>query len=280
MAKPLDLFIRRAVALLVFLAIVGGIYLYIHTFGFALPGFVSNMLSSSSDSTTIADVKKALGLSSTVSGYEINVSAQDGRVTLTGQVPSADTKALAGQIASNTSGVKQVDNLLSVDPNVKRSAASSRVEDLELKTGLTQGIARAPSLAGKKIDISVDNQVVTLSGTVDTQAQRAEAEQIVKSTPGVTAITNNLAVASGEGQAAASGDANADLAKRVEFELFKSDAFNLQTMKITAENGSVTLGGTVRNKAEELLANRLAQGVDGVKKVNDQLKIEAAPPKQ
>jgi osmotically-inducible protein OsmY len=281
MAKgPKPYLIRRAVALLVFLAIVGGSGYYLYRYGFKLPPFVSGLFSSSSDSTTISDVKTALGLSSSVSGYEISVSAQDGRVTLTGQVPSADVKSLAGQIASNTSGVKQVDNLITVNADVKRSATSSRVTDLELKSGLAQGIARAPELASKKIDISVDNQVVTISGTVDTQAQRAQAEQIVRSTPGVSAINNNLALANAEAQAgAASGDTNTDLAKRVEFEFFKADAFNLQTMKITADAGAVTLSGTVRNHAEQLLANRLAQGVDGVKKITDSLKIEQ-PAKQ
>ncbi|MGH9762757.1 MAG: BON domain-containing protein, partial [Blastocatellia bacterium] len=36
----------------------------------------------------------------------------------------------------------------------------------------------------------------------------------------------------------------------------------------------VTLAGTVRSKAEELLAQRIAQGVDGVKTVADELKTK------
>ncbi|HEY6328591.1 MAG TPA: BON domain-containing protein [Blastocatellia bacterium] len=271
--------IRSVVRLLILIVILAGAGYYVYRYGFKLPPFLAGW--TGSDSAAVANVTSALGKSNLVSGYDINVASQEGRVTLTGQVPSAEAKTLAGQIAENTSGVSRVDNLITVDPSVKRSAESSRVEDLDLKTGLTHAISQVPDLANKKIDIGVENQVVTLSGTVDTAAQRSQAEEIAKATPGVTAVNNNLSLANQAGPPS-SGDANTDLAKRVEFELFKTDAFNLQTMKITADNGAVTLSGTVRDRAEQLLATRLAQNVDGVKKINDNLKVEqpAAKPTQ
>ncbi|HUK90085.1 MAG TPA: BON domain-containing protein [Blastocatellia bacterium] len=269
--------IKQAVTLLIFIGILGGIGYYIYRYGLKPPPFLNSWFSSSSDAATVTNVKTALGLSSQVSGYDINVAAQDGHVTLTGQAPSQDVRSLAGQIAGNTSGVKEVDNLISVNPDVKRSAASSKVEDLELKAGLARAISQAPDLANKKIDINVENQVVTLSGSVDTAAQRTQAEQIVKGTPGVMGLNNNLSLPSAQPGASPGSDPNTDLAKRVEFELFKSSAFNLQTMKIAADNGAVTLSGTVRNRAEQLLAVRLAQGVDGVKTVSDNLATGTTP---
>lgn len=272
--------IRSIVRLLILILILAGGGYYVYRYGFKLPPFLGGW--TGSDSATISNVKSGLGQSSLVSGYDINVASQEGHVTLTGQVPSADVKNLAGQIAENTSGVSKVDNLIVIDPSAKRSAESSRVEDLDLKTGLAHAISQAPDLANKKIDIAVENQVVTLSGTVDTMAQRAQAEQIAKTTPGVSAVNNNLSLANAQAGPPSGADANTDLAKRVEFELFKADAFNIQTMKITADNGAVTLSGTVRNRAEQMLATRLAQNVDGVKKINDDLKIEqpAAKPSQ
>jgi osmotically-inducible protein OsmY len=48
-------------------------------------------------------------------------------------------------------------------------------------------------------------------------------------------------------------------------------------MKINAEDGSVILAGTVRSVAEQLLAERIAQAVPGVKQVKNELKVASAP---
>jgi osmotically-inducible protein OsmY len=99
---------------------------------------------------------------------------------------------------------------------------------------------------------------------------------------GVAGVTNNLTVtnpqAATEPPAAGSppSDSNAELAKRIEFELYRTNAFNTQTMQIRAENGTATLSGTVRSHAEQLLAERVAQAVPGVKKVVNDLKVTAA----
>jgi osmotically-inducible protein OsmY len=99
-------------------------------------------------------------------------------------------------------------------------------------------------------------------------------------------VTNNLTVTNPQAATeppaanAAPPDSNAELAKRVEFELFRTNAFNTGTMQIKAEDGAVTLAGTVRSRAEQLLAERVAQSVSGVRKVNNELKIAAATSRQ
>jgi hyperosmotically inducible protein len=276
----------RRIALLVVIAILGVAGYFVYQNGFRAPRF-GDLFSSGSDVATIRNVKDALGLSSTVSGFDINVNARDGVVTLTGQVPSDGIKTLANEIAANASGVKRVDNLIAVDPAAKRSAASSQVADLDLKSQMLQAISRSPDLGTKKIEVNVVNQVISLTGAVDTTAQRSEVEQIAHGLQGVVALNDNLSVTNpgtasspssspSSSPVSTSGDPNADLAKRVEFELFKTEAFDLKTVKIAAENGVVTLSGDVRSRAEQLLADRIAGSVDGVKKVDDRLKIPPA----
>lgn len=46
----------------------------------------------------------------------------------------------------------------------------------------------------RKINIDVVNNVVTLRGTVDTAAQKAEAERVAKDTEGVKSVKNMLKV--------------------------------------------------------------------------------------
>ena len=113
--------------------------------------------------------------------------------------------------------------------------------------------------------------MVTLSGTVETASQKYAAEQIAWQVPGVQRVQNNLSTTNAE---ATPESADEKLAHRVEFELYSTKAISLKTMQIHAENGTVTLTGTVTSRAEKLLAERVAQSVAGVRKVINNL---AAP---
>jgi hypothetical protein len=68
----------------------------------------------SADVAVSAKVKAALALSKRVSAFDVNVDTQNGVATLTGRVPSVEVRELAGGIASDTSGVREVRNLLTI----------------------------------------------------------------------------------------------------------------------------------------------------------------------
>jgi len=231
-------------------------------------------------------VKTALGLSKRLAGFDIGVNTSDGIVTLTGQVPSEDIKSLAGEIARDTAGVTEVRNEIAVDPSAQPSSESVHVEDLEIRVAILEALAHSRELAGRNIDVKVENRSVTLSGSVETPAQRNGAEQLARAVDGVAGVTNNITVTNPQSATeppAANlppADTNADLAKRVEFDLYRTNAFNTLTMQIRAEDGAVTLSGTVRSRAEQLLAERVAQGVPGVKKVINELKVAASSVRQ
>jgi hyperosmotically inducible protein len=278
-----------AMILLIVLAVTG---YYLYRFGWTTPRLNQvSQLFSSSDPTITSRVKADIASSRLLGGYDINVKTEDGVVTVGGQVPSDDLRVLAGDIAHQSAGVKDVKNLIIVGPDTRPAGSNPRIQDLEIKTTLIQGLARSPEVAGKKIDVSVDNQVVTLTGTVETAQQRMIAEQIARVSQGVTSVNNAItvpgstpgapgpgpasAVPQPSGSAAPAPETNADLAKHVEFELYSTGAFDLSTMNIKAENGAVTLTGTVRSRAEQLLAERVAQGVAGVKTVSNELKAPA-----
>ncbi len=56
-------------------------------------------------------------------------------------------------------------------------------------------LAAADDLRDSTINVDVDNDVVTLTGTVATAAQKAQAETIAKSVEGVKSVRNMLRVA-------------------------------------------------------------------------------------
>jgi hyperosmotically inducible periplasmic protein len=272
---------KRIFLVIIVLALAGAGY-YVYKRGWRAPDWLASITSGSADVATTTKVKAAVSLSKRVSAYDIGAETHDGVVTLTGQVSSEDVKSLAGAIARDTEGVKDVINQITVDPGAQPSRESSRVEDLEIQTAILSAITRSPELGGKNIDVKVENRVVTLKGSVDTPAQRNGAEQIARATDGVAAVVNNIEVKNPQAPTeppAATGppaDPNTDLAKRVEFELFRTGAFDTSGMTIRAVDGTITLSGAVRSRAEQLLAERIAQATPGVQKVVSELKVAAA----
>jgi osmotically-inducible protein OsmY len=70
----------------------------------------------SADAAVTAKVKAALALSKRVSAFDVRVESRNAVVILTGNVPSQEAMEFAGEIAGDTSGVREVRNLLTVDP--------------------------------------------------------------------------------------------------------------------------------------------------------------------
>jgi osmotically-inducible protein OsmY len=150
----------------------------------------------SADVATTAKVQAALALSKRVSAFEVNVDTQDAVATLTGSVPSMDVKELAGEIAGDTSGVRKIRNLLTVDPDARpdrdRERLARRVEELEQQTTIAETLQEPPEMEGSKIRVRVVDGVVRLDGTVVSDAQKSRAEQIASSFAGVREVRNNL----------------------------------------------------------------------------------------
>ena len=62
-------------------------------------------------------------------------------------------------------------------------------------------LATADDLRDSTIDVDVDNGVVTLTGTVPSNAQKARAEQLVTVVEGVKSVKNQLRVGTGNANA-------------------------------------------------------------------------------
>ena len=264
----------RLLAVLLLLVVVLGAAYYIFRRNASVQKAFHFVRESTQDATTTSRVQTALLLSKNVSPFDIKVETTQGEVTLNGQVPSEQIKAVAGAIAQDTSGVKGVHNNLGINPSTARNPDTERlgerVADLEIKTLVSAGLSQNADLAEKHIATDVKNRTVTLSGTVQTAAQRHAAEQIAWQVPGVQGVTDNLTATNAQTNPES---ADEKLAHRVEFELYSTKAISLKTVQIHADNGTVTLTGNVSSRAEKLLAEKTAQSVDGVRKVVNSLVV-------
>jgi hyperosmotically inducible periplasmic protein len=266
---------RVPLVLLLLLLVVAGVVIYRLPAAAPVRETLRSVKDTSQDAATTSKVKTALLLSKHVSAFDIRTTTTHGMVRLTGEVPSEETRRLAGAIAQDTSGVAQVQNDLVVNPGAGRNPAmanlSDRVADLEVKTIVIDRLARAPELQGKRLSVQVARQVVTLEGTVDSPAQKRAAEDVAVQVPGVQNLVSRLIVA--DGRSTPEGP-DERLARRVEFELYSTKAVSLKTVQIQSQDGTVVLSGSVPSRAEKLLAEKVAQSVDGVKKVVNNLSAQ------
>jgi len=232
----------------------------------------------SANAVTTSKVKTALALSKHVSAFDINVDTKDGIVTLHGRVPSQETRRIAEEIARDTSGVKQVRNQLTVDasakPDPEVAQLGTRVADLELRTRLEDLYAKEQTLRDDRIKTEVHNGVVTLEGDVDATEESRTAESLAWNIGDAKEVQNNLRV---KGQLEGQPPRD-ELARKVEFELYSSRAFDLQPIEVRSSQGVIILQGQVRSDAEKLLAEKLAQEVDGVKSVRNNLSVSTTTP--
>ena len=260
------------IAVIVIVVVVGGVLLYRRDGNTSIRDTLRSVKETSQDAATTSKVKTALLLSKHVSAFDVNVTTNRGEVTLTGEVPSDETRRVAVAIAQDTSGVAQVHDSLTVNPaagrNKDQENLADRVADLEIKTIVMDQLARSPELKDKRVAVQVSKRVVTLDGTVDSAAQSRAAEQTALQVPGVQGLSNRLTMVNAQ----AGPDAGEDkLARRVEFELYSTRAVPLDHVRIRSQDGTVILTGDVGSRAEKLLAERVTQSVDGVKRVVNNL---------
>jgi osmotically-inducible protein OsmY len=105
-------------------------------------------------------LESELFMDKAVPSYRIEVSTIEGIVTLTGSVDNIPAKERAARIAQIVKGVRAVVNEIEVDPPVLRT-------DWEIREDVEDALITDPATDKYEIDVSVQGNVVTLSGTVD-----------------------------------------------------------------------------------------------------------------
>jgi hypothetical protein len=87
--------------------------------------------------------------------------------------------------------------MLCVGGAVSAQTKPATMPDAQVEASVLKGLAGAPDLANQQISTTTVYGVVTLSGSVPTEAQRTEAENIVARTAGVQKVIDELTLGTG-----------------------------------------------------------------------------------
>ena len=130
-------------------------------------------------------IANALESDSSVSKEEIQLTVDNGYVTLYGEVPWAYQKNAAEKIAQNILGVKNVMNNIALNAIIVPHNAEDQI---------IKALERSTLLNSKGLRVQVDGTTVQLKGRVHTLSEKEEAEQIAYKAPGVQKVQNDIVV--------------------------------------------------------------------------------------
>ncbi|MGV8919007.1 MAG: BON domain-containing protein [Pseudomonas sp.] len=162
----------------------------------AEPGTKANMAQRFDDATLTATVKSKLLWNSVTEALNIQVDSKNGVVTLKGRAQSADAKELAGSLASNTDGVTEVNNLISLGvadssaPKVQPgdSGTGEVISDLWITSKVKSSLIYSRNLDGLNIKVDTQNGMVTLNGVVANYNEKQLAVEITRNIRGVRGV--------------------------------------------------------------------------------------------
>jgi osmotically-inducible protein OsmY len=160
-----------------------------------------------SDAWLTAKIRSKYYMDDAVRARDIDVTTDGAAVTLEGTVGSAEERRRAVTLARSTEGVREVRDRLQVqapatatgeDVAPRRSVTGATVaqgiEDAWVTTKIQSQYFLEPEVKGHQIDVDTRDGVVTLSGSVETEARKQQAEQIARDTEAVTRVINRLTV--------------------------------------------------------------------------------------
>lgn len=120
-----------------------------------------------------------------VMAHWIDVSSQEGVITLTGRVDSLFAKERSTLIAGTIKGVRGVINMLEILPPLA-------VSDKGLAADVKAALLSDPATDLFEIEVTVSNGVVKLSGTVDSWQEKKLCAIVVKDVIGVKEVQNDI----------------------------------------------------------------------------------------
>src|SRR5262245_16279044 len=151
----------------------------------------------------------------------VDADAKENRVTLSGTVESEALRNQALELARGVQPGVTVEDKIDVKPREmtrdqyteanarmerdrakdNKETVGSSIDDAWIHSKIVAKLIGNTDVSEHKINVDVNNNVVTLRGTVDSTEEKAEAERVSKDTDGVKRVVNQLKVGAAKGKA-------------------------------------------------------------------------------
>lgn len=195
-----------------------------------------------------------------VTAAHIGVTARNGVVTLTGHVQNYLEKRAAEAAAGRVKGVKAVAEEL----EVRLAYGLNRADD-EIAAAAVDRLSWNVSVPRDAVKVKVEKGWVTLTGQVDWHYQHDAATRDISQLAGVVGVSNNIMI---KPRLSAS-----NISDDITRALHRSWSFKPKTINVSAQDGKVTLSGTVHSWHDRQLAASTAWAAPGAISVENDIAV-------
>lgn len=145
------------------------------------------------------------------------------------------------------------------------------MNDLDLRDLVLKELEFKPDINAASIGVTVQNGVVTLSGHVNSYAQKVSAERTVKAMKGVRGLAEEIEVRLNKLE----GTADDTIASRaLNIIAWSSDA-NVEGIQVTVQKGTVTLEGQLDWQYQKEVIEQAVLRLSGVVGVHNRITLKA-----
>lgn len=141
----------------------------------------------------------------------------------------------------------------------------------DLQKDVQDAIKWEPLLNVAGIGVTVDDGIVTLTGTVDNYTKKMEAENAAKNVAGVKAIVENIKVVLPEGATRKDSELAAEIVKALD----NNRSVPHGKIKVKVENGLVYLEGEISWQFQREAARKSIDSIHGIKGLIDDMEVKS-----
>jgi osmotically-inducible protein OsmY/sporulation protein YlmC with PRC-barrel domain len=212
-------------------------------------------------------INKGLQTQPETKNRAIDVQVDRGMARLFGEVPATVASA-AASIAGKVPGVIAVEDRTSRpatdDRNGRPPSPAPSADDEALAGQLREAFQRQGQEDLSGVSVKVANGVAHLGGTTRTTSGKALAEQLARTVPGVTSVTNEIVP-------------DSVIRARVEAALAEDRRTSSIPIDVISRSGVVTLLGEVPSPKVKEAAEEIARSTPGVVAVINELGLRLVP---
>jgi len=147
------------------------------------------------------------------------------------------------------------------------------MNELSLRDDILDELGYEPSVDAAHVGVTVDRNVVTLTGHVSSYAQKLAAVAAVRRVKGVTAIADEIRVVGGSEQTAS----DEEVARRAVEVLGWDSVVPPGAVQVTVRDGRVTLSGEVNFHYQRASAEDDVRKLAGVRSIINDVKLKPHP---
>lgn len=214
------------------------------------------------DSQLKHDVNAELEWDPAIRAAHVGVAVEDGVVVISGHLGSYAEKHAVERAVQRVAGVRAI----AVEADVKLEP-QHRCSDAEIAVAIETAFRWHAQVPDERIRVRVEGGRVTLSGDVDWDYQRHNAELVVRPLTGVVAVANKITLRE--------RGTPEYVAHRIEEALARYAQREAGRVQVNVQGAAATLRGKVNSWAEREAIQAAAWSAPGISRVINELEIDA-----